>query len=98
MWGIGVARTNERINIIPKVLGISSLADRRSSFITSIAVVNSAQNECSDKSFGDFFSGGPTNLSQPSQLEEAAANNASNVLLFSSSVRHRGRLQGHAQA
>ena len=38
LGGVGVARTNERINITPKVLGISSMAEKSCFLITNAIV------------------------------------------------------------
>ena len=41
----------------------------------AIAIVESADYECSDQTFSDFLTGQTTDLTQSPQLEEAAANN-----------------------
>jgi len=47
----------------------------------SIAVVETAEYESCDQTFSDFFTSGTTYLTQSPQLEEAAADNATDMLL-----------------
>jgi len=47
----------------------------------SVAVVQSAEHDCREKTLGDFFTSRATNLTQSPQLKEATADNTTDVLL-----------------